>query len=101
MRQALPYKEIIEVDGVRIGVTHPSWGGPEFEPEVLLGDFPEGVDVIAYGHLHLPLNETRNGVLFMNGGQAYPSFLVPATVAWLVIEDGVPRGEIEEVAPAQ
>ena len=101
VRQALPYKEIIEVDSVRIGVTHPSWGGPEFEPEALLGDFPEGVDVIAYGHLHMPLNETHEGVLFVNGGQAYPSFLVPATVAWLVIEDGVPRGEIEEVAPAQ
>lgn len=101
VRQALPYKEIIEVDGVRIGCIHPAWAGPEFDPPVLLSDFPEGVDVIAYGHLHETVNERHDGVLFINGGQAYPSFLVPATVAWLIIEDGVPRGEIEEVAPAR
>jgi putative phosphoesterase len=101
IRRALPYREYFEVDGLRIGLTHPSWAGPEFEPEVLLRDFPEGVDVILYGHLHETVNETRKGVLFLNGGQAYPSFLVRATVAWLIIEDGVPRGEIEEIAPAE
>jgi len=101
VRRALPYREIVEVDGVRIGVLHPSWGGPEFEPHVLFGDFPEGVDVIAYGHLHEPVNEVVDGVLFVNGGQAYASFLVPATIAWLTIEDGVPRAEIELVEPAQ
>ena len=58
------------------------------------------VDVILYGHLHVPINERRGDVLFLNGGQAYASFMVPATVAWLTIEDGVPRGEIEEIAPA-
>lgn len=98
IRRALPYREIFEVDGLRIGLTHPSWAGPEFEPKVLFGDFPEGVDVILYGHLHETVNETIDGVLFLNGGQAYPSFLVRATIAWLIIEDGVPRGEIEEIA---
>ena len=91
VRRALPYREIVEVDGVRIGVLHPSWGGPEFEPEVLFGDFPEGVDVIAYGHLHEPVNEVVDGVLFVNGGRSYASFLVPATMAWLIVEDDPPR----------
>lgn len=101
VRRALPYRETFEVDGVRIGLTHPSWAGPEFEPEVLFGDFPEGVDVILYGHLHEPIDETREGVYFLNGGQGYASFLVPCTIAWLTIEDGEFRGEIEVVAPAE
>ena len=105
VRQALPRRELFEVDGVRIGVTHPAWGAEEFEPQRLLPDFTEHgertADVICYGHLHEPVNESHDGVLFLNGGQAYPSFLVRATMAWLVIEDGVARGEIVEVAPAE
>ena len=105
LRTALPARERFDVDGVRVGVTHPAWGAEEFEPARLLPDFTEegapAVDVICYGHLHEPVNETHEGVLFLNGGQSYPSFLVPATVAWLTIEDGVARGEIEQVAPAQ
>ncbi len=105
VRRALPGRELFEVDGVRIGVTHPAWGAEEFEPQRLLPDFTEDgermADVICYGHLHEPVNESHDGVLFLNGGQSYPSFLVPATMAWLVIEDGVARGEIVEVAPAE
>jgi len=98
VRAALPAREVFEVDGVRIGLTHPAWGGPDFEPEVLLDDFPEGVDVILYGHLHETVNDRREGVLFLNGGQPYPQFLTPATVAWLTIESGVARGDLEQVA---
>ena len=105
VRQALPHRELFEVDGVRIGVTHPAWGAEEFEPQRLLPDFTEDgertADVICYGHLHEPVNESHDGMLFLNGGQPYPSFLVRATVAWLVIQDGVARGEIVEVAPAE
>ena len=105
VRQALPHRELFEVDGVRIGVTHPAWGAEEFEPQRLLPDFTEDgertADVICYGHLHEPVNELHDGVLFLNGGQSYPSFLVRATMAWLVIEDGIARGEIVEVAPAE
>ncbi|MEE8337178.1 MAG: metallophosphoesterase family protein [Dehalococcoidia bacterium] len=103
--RALPAKEHFEVDGVRIGVTHPIWGAAEFEPARLLPDFTERgahtADVICYGHLHEPVNETVGGVLFVNGGQAYPSFLVPATVAWLTVEDGLASAEIVEIAPAE
>jgi len=97
LRSTLPDRQVFEVDGVRIGVTHPAWGGPEFEPEELLPDFHGGVDVILYGHLHEPVNEWRRDVLFLNGGQPYSQFLLPVTIAWLIIEDGVPRGEIELV----
>jgi hypothetical protein len=99
----LPYREVIEVDGVRIGVTHPAWAGLEPEPADLLPDFPESevgrLDAICYGHIHTPLNEDVDGVRFVNGGQGYPSFRVPGTVA--IIEtaaDGTFTVHIEEFA---
>ena len=39
IREALPYIEVIEVEGKRIGVIHPAWGGPPFELEELFKDF--------------------------------------------------------------
>jgi predicted phosphodiesterase len=60
------------------------------------------VDVICYGHIHVPLNEDVEGVRFVNGGQGYPSFMVPGTVA---IIDTAPGGAFEvrihEFAPAR
>ncbi len=86
LRESLPYTEVIEVEGVRLGITHPAWGGPEFPLEELLADFPEPVDAILFGHFHETINEVRDGVLFLNPGQAYKSFMVPATIAALIVD---------------
>ncbi len=101
MRKAIPYAEVIDVEGKRIGITHPAWAGPEFEPEALLLDFPEPVDIILYGHLHVTVNETRGGVLFVNPGQAYSSFMVAATIAVLTLDNGDVTVEIREVMPTR
>jgi hypothetical protein len=105
LRAALPYREVIEVEGVRIGVTHPAWGGPEFPPEQLLPDFPHEdcgtLDVICYGHIHEPLNAMVDGVRFVNPGQGYPSFMVPGTFAALEVNRGHLHAEIVEFAPAR
>jgi putative phosphoesterase len=109
VRRELPYREVLEVEGARLGVTHPAWGGPEFPAPQLRGDFPEdefgAIDVICFGHFHVPLDETHEGVRYVNGGQGYPSFLVPGTVAWIEIEAGTDRPRIdvtiEEFAPAE
>ncbi len=97
IRRVIPYVEVIEVEGRRIGVIHPAWGGPEFEPEALLPDFPEALDAILFGHTHVPLKQERNGVLFVNPGQGYASFRVPATIAVLTVEDGAMSAEIRVV----
>ncbi|MBM4411708.1 MAG: metallophosphoesterase family protein [Chloroflexi bacterium] len=92
VRRALPYRQMIEVDGVRIGVTHPAWAGPEPEPEALLHDFPPDeygkLDIVAYGHIHVPLDLKRDGVHYINGGQGYPSFRVPGTIGWIETTPG-------------
>ena len=101
VRQAIPYVEILEVEGVRIGVTHPAWGGPEFPPEDLLGDFEETPDVILYGHIHEIVNETIGGVFYLNPGQGYPSFMVAATIAVLTVDEGSFTTEIKTIVPAR
>ena len=101
IRDAIPYVQVIEVEGKRIGATHPAWGGPEFEPEELLPDFPQPVDVILFGHLHQVVNEVRNGVLFVNPGQGYSSFMVAATIAELTIENGAISVEIRVIEPGR
>ena len=101
VRRALPYVETLEVEGVRIGVTHPAWGGPEFPPEDLLGDFEETPQVILYGHIHEPLNTVIDGVLYVNPGQGYPSFMVAATIAVLTVDDGSFTAEIKTIVPAR
>ena len=88
IRTAIPSVEVLEIDGRRIGVTHPAWGGPPFDLDELLGDFLEPVDVVLFGHLHETVNEVRDGVLFLNPGQGYSSFMVPATIAVLTLDGG-------------
>lgn len=104
LRQTLPQREVFEVDDVRLGLIHPYWGREEFPSERLLPDFPEDevgkLDVICFGHFHVPLDELVDGVRFVNGGQGYPSFLVPGTLAWLRISGAELSVEIEEFAPA-
>ena len=101
VRRAIPYVETFEVEGVRIGVTHPAWGGPEFPPGDLLGDFEDTPDVILYGHVHEPLNEVIDGVLYLNPGQGYPSFMVAATIAVLTVDEGEFKAEIKTIVPAR
>ncbi len=102
LRRALPYVQVLEVEGMCIGVTHPAWGGPPFEPEELLKDFPGAtLHAVLFGHLHEAVNEVRGGVLFLNPGQGYASFRVPATIALLTVDGGAVSGEIRTVAPGR
>ena len=105
LRRELPKQELLEVEGVRLGVTHPAWGGPEFPPPDLRDDFPDAeygvLDAICFGHFHVPMDEMHDGVRYVNGGQGYPSFLVPGTVAWIDADGGSFAVTIEEFAAAK
>ena len=49
---------------------------------------PEDVDVVLHGHTHVPRNEKRRRVLFLNPGcVTRPNRGSPASVAWLEISD--------------
>ena len=49
---------------------------------------PAAVDVVLHGHTHVPRNERRGNVLFLNPGcVTRPNQGSPASVAWLEISD--------------
>ena len=85
LRRMLSDKELIVVDGKKIGITHGS-GGPQGIERRVRGLFGE-VDAIIYGHSHEARNEKIGGVLFFNPGHGSRSFGI------LTIEDDI-RGEI-------
>jgi putative phosphoesterase len=50
---------------------------------------PNDVDVVLHGHTHVPRNERRENVLFLNPGcVTRPNQGSPASVAWLEIANG-------------
>jgi putative phosphoesterase len=50
---------------------------------------PENVDVVLHGHTHVPRNEKRAGVWFLNPGcVTRPNRGAPPSVAWLQISNG-------------
>ena len=65
-------------------------GGLKFRLQHVPPDrLPEGVDVLLHGHTHVPRNERRGTVLFLNPGcVTRPNRGSPQSVAWFEIADG-------------
>jgi putative phosphoesterase len=72
LKRLLPEKELLEVEGKRIGIIH-GWGAP-FGIVGRVGGMFEDVDIIIFGHSHQAKNEVKNGILFFNSGRARDSF---------------------------
>jgi putative phosphoesterase len=65
-------------------------GGLRFRLQHIQPDHvPDDVDVLLHGHTHVPRNEKRGNVLFLNPGcVTRPNRGSPPSVAWLEITDG-------------
>jgi len=72
LKQILPEKEILEIEGKRIGIIH-GWGSP-YGIDDRVGGMFDDVDIIVYGHSHYSQNEVKRGILFFNPGRAKNSF---------------------------
>lgn len=72
MNQVLE-KEIIEVNGKKIGITHPAVGGTyeNTKMKILRKFKDDDVDAIIYGHTHDPIIEDFNGIMLINPGKGY------------------------------
>jgi putative phosphoesterase len=94
IRKAFPQKRAIEVLGFRIGLTH--GGGPPLGIESRVrGQFDE-VDMIVYGHTHVPANHRSKGVLYFNPGSPTRSFAGQGTIGILHIGENI-EGEIIKI----
>jgi putative phosphoesterase len=72
LKRILPEKELLEIEGKRIGIIH-GWGAP-YGIEDRVGGMFEDVDIIIFGHSHQAKNEVKKGILFFNPGRARDSF---------------------------
>ncbi len=98
IREQLPDKVVFEVEGKRIGVIHPAWGGPPWGIEEDIAKEFQGVDIILFGHTHDVCHQTIGGVVFINPGQAYPSFGTSASAAIVTIGQEGMEVEIKSFA---
>lgn len=84
---ALPETLQLELGGLRLYLIHDL-------KQLTVDPAAEGIDVVLAGHSHKPLNEVRDGVLYLNPGSAGPRrFKLPIALAILQIREGRPTVE--------
>lgn len=94
VRDCVPDKDIFEINGKRIGITHPKDGGSHSSTvRRILAEFRnDRVNTILYGHTHDPKIENRNNILLVNPGKGYLEenyYGPPTTIAVLRIDDEI------------
>lgn len=85
---AIPQVRIVPAGKRRIGLIH-GWGSKEGLPQRISTRFgEEKVDVIVFGHSHIPFWEQVNGIHMFNPGSASQNrYIGNGTVGMLEIED--------------
>ncbi|MGB9727877.1 MAG: metallophosphoesterase family protein [Nitrososphaeria archaeon] len=88
IKNRLPEKLVINLDGFKIGVTHPPEGGPPYNIKRRVKNIiKEKTDVIIFGHTHKPEISEYENILYLNPGSAKPSIFHPQTFILLNISD--------------
>ncbi|WP_404390111.1 metallophosphoesterase family protein [Humibacillus xanthopallidus] len=87
----------VELEGVRIGMIHDS-GQRQGRTARLRRRFPQA-DLVVFGHSHIPLDETGDGLRILNPGSPTDRRRQPAgTFALLDVQDGaLVDGRIEQL----
>ena len=71
LHERLGTTRVVEIEGIRIGLTHGHAGPGRTTPERAWRTFADAdapVDAIAFGHSHQPMIERRDGVWLLNPG---------------------------------
>jgi putative phosphoesterase len=74
VKQELPKKLVLNLEGFKVGVIHPSEGGSPFGLKYRIKQQFIAVDAIIFGHTHKPKNELNDGVLYFNPGSITGKF---------------------------
>ena len=83
LRELLPGRSVVEVEGVRIGLVHDP-GPADGRRARLAGWFP-GCELIVYGHTHSPDVTLDAGVWFVNPGSPTERRRAPAHTMAVVV----------------
>lgn len=66
---AFGYKKVLQLGGCRIGLVHGHLGRGRTTPERARNAFKDGnVDIIVFGHSHIPFDEHIDGIRLFNPG---------------------------------
>ncbi len=92
----LKEKEIFELEGVKVGLTH-GFGAPYgIEQRVLKMFEKDEVDLIIFGHSHIPVFKEINGIKLLNPGTPTDTIYARRqSYAILEIKDKTIRAEIK------
>ena len=87
----LPQTEVLEIGGLSIYILH-NLAELDLKPEAA------GFAAVVYGHSHVPKQETKHGVLYINPGSAGPKrFRLPICVGRLNLQGGKIKSELIEL----
>ncbi len=88
IRRVLPLKRIVRMNGYRIGIIH-GWGAPYDLVPRIRQEFKE-VNVILFGHSHIPYQMTENGVFWLNPGSVFNGRgAIERSLAYLYLEEKI------------
>ena len=98
LRESLPQRQVLDVDGARIGLVHIP--GPRAGRETrLVGWFP-GCDAVVYGHTHIPQVERHDGVWILNPGSPSDRRKAPThTMIELTVDGSAVEPELISFGP--
>lgn len=74
VKKCLPKREIVEIEGLRIGLIH-GWGGGN--PVARVAEAFCNVGLIVFGHTHEPFLGISEGIAFLNPGSPTDKMFVP------------------------
>lgn len=89
----LPVKRVELIMGKKIGIIH-GRGSPHTIEDVVFGEFKD-IDIIVFGHSHVPANVRRGGVIMFNPGSYRGSYLHKGTVGIIEIGNEITFRHIE------
>jgi putative phosphoesterase len=92
-----PLKDIVECEGVRIGITHGSGPRDKVLDAVKKVFAKDDVQAVVFGHSHVAMNEKINGVLYFNPGSPNDVCAVERSYGILEVSGGNISGKIVKI----
>lgn len=93
LKELLPERAVIEVEGIRIGIVHEAALSLQDAAGAWYMAKEMSVDVLIFGHIHRPLIEKSDVLLACPGSPTFPRLSEPSALE-LIIEDGKISGKI-------
>ncbi len=93
----VPLQRIVQLGDTKIGMIH-GWGAPDGIEKRVLGSFPTAnLDVLVFGHSHLPVCRRVGSVLLLNPGSPTDRRSAPYHSVGLLHIGSVVKGAIVQI----